>query len=238
MQKSIKVVIVVLIALSAISLLVAATDAIDWLRDPLVEDSNVEVVMVEKTIKQGDITFTIDRLEVGDNYSTLYYEMSPYTEGEILKGAQLYHGDTPLEVISTPCSMSLGCAICFAPVEEVKNLNLHVAEVKEYSLYEEKFELQFMDNEASIPVFIGKKEGSLYVSLEDDGLSMILEGIEDLSSDKFITRTGTPADVELYIGDTSENSLPQFGKDNAPTHVKISFKEYTYEKDALIVPIF
>lgn len=237
MNKSMKIIMIIIIVICSVTLLLAVTNSIDWIREPLVADTNVTTIMINQTVTQGDITFTIDRLEAGDKFTTIYYEMTPVTEGELLKGAQLYYEDTPLEIISTPGSMNQGQALCFAPVEEPENLTLYIAKVKDYSDMEKEYELYFENNQSTVPIEMGGKQGTVSVFLENDSVSVILDGIEDLSSDIYTTRTGMPANVELYSSSTKESGLYPFSIDNIPTHIRISLRYYTYENDPMIISI-
>ena len=89
---------------------------------------------IDRTIKQGEITFEIDRLELGDNFATIYHEMSPFTAGEMLKRVQLYQGDEPLELIKYPYSQTRGGAICFEAASNTENLVLYIAQINSTKL--------------------------------------------------------------------------------------------------------
>lgn len=237
MNKKIKALIIVAIIALAVFIFVAATDPVEYWVGPLVVDTNVQTIQIDKTILQGDIEFTIDRLEVGDKYSTIYYEMSPFIGGEFLKGTQLYQGDVALKLGRAPYSQTRGGAICFDPVKNLDDLTLYVAQINDYIVTDYDYELKFIDNVAEFDAIVDGKSGVITVYVEGNGIGITTNGIADLKSGNTSTRTTVPIEDVLYNIDTGESGGYMFSMSNLPTHLKLIHKKYIIDEQPLKINI-
>lgn len=235
-MKKIKIIIII-IAVVLCGILIAAAHPMAFWKKPLVEDTNVQSIPIMTTIKQSDSTFTIDRLEIGDKYSTIYYAMSPEINGESLKGASLLQNGVALDIVNDVYSGKLGGAVCFNTTDSLENLTFVIAQIDDYTITNFDFELKFIDNICLFDVVVDDCKGTIEVELCEDGIGIVTKDIQNLNNDGKKTRTKIPNNYLFYNVETGENGIYMFNAANPPTHIRLIDKVYIVESQSLEIPI-
>lgn len=232
-----KVIIITLIIVVAAVIFVAAADPIQYWVPPLVEDTNTTSIKINQTVKQGNTTFEIDRVEIGDNYTTIYLEMAPVRFGEELKGTSLFLGDTPLQYISGAYNDKIGCAILYEPIDVTEGLSLHIGQIADYSVTDYEYKLDFKAGQASFTTEIDGKSCNITVIATDNAMEVVCEGLDNLKKSDTATRVEVPAIYELFNENTNEEGGAYFNASHLPTHLRITYTKYEIADEPIIIQI-
>lgn len=232
-----KYLIAIAVIIIVVALFIAATNSSEYWKTISMGDAKVDTIAINKTIIQGNISFEIDRIELGDKYSTIYYVMAPFTAGEMLKGAQLFKDGSLLKVLRYPYSEIDGGAICFEPVDSVDNLIFTIEKVSDYEVNDYDYRLEFKDGLASLDSVIDDKEFNVSVKATGQGMELELSGLSELSQSDTSTRLGVPITCELFSEDTGEFGGIHFDKSKLPTHMRITYTKCICSDETIEIPI-
>lgn len=232
-MKNNKTIIIAVVILAI--LFIAAKDPLDFLRKPMAEDTNVSVLPLEADIVQGDIVFTIDRLEAGDNYTAIHYTMSEFRPGEQLKGAQMLKDGELLKILDNSYNSKEGGYIYYEPVENLSNIVLRTANITNTQMLIYDFPLEFVDNVCEFEAEVDGAIGLLIVTVRENGVGVATHNIETLHGSETETRTKIPQNFMFYNIDPEKGE--PFNIDNPPSHLRITVTKYTVDEKPFEIKI-
>lgn len=230
------VVIVFTIIVSSILLIGAFGNPLEnFILGPLFEDENINEITIDEIIQQGSVEFNITKLEIGDKYSVLYFDMTPFISGNMLKGAKLYQNGLLLSYISAVASTSRGCAIAFEPASDTDGLELKIDTIVDVKENVYIYPLEFQNNVVILQAEVGDEIGNITITLLEDGCEIASQGLAQLESKEQFGGPSNPIEYILLTDSVENDTGYCMGK--APTHLKILTREPIYGDETIIIPI-
>jgi len=201
--------------------------------EPLIKDTNVKKIQIKENIILKDLEYNLESLNIGDNYSTLYFNVDSLSGVQPIKGAKLYQNGKLLPYISAGSSGNRDSAIAFAPTDGYDNIELHFDYLVELIVNEYEYPLEFVDNKATVKVQIQDAFGEVIINLSEDSYEIVSKGLEKYEIKK---EFGNRHPI-VYILLKEDEALRDFSQSNKPTHLLIIYRESIYSGDTIIVPV-
>lgn len=200
--------------------------------DPLFIDTNIESVDINEKLTLNGKEYDIQALEVGDNYSVLYFDAGK--EGGMITGAELYQDGNALKYISACSTTYDGSAIAYAPAVGTKNIELRINSVNEIIEKEYNYDVVFNGDTAVIDVSIGEDRGSITMKLSDT-LSIEWKDLPNVMKTSVSGYPVQPAKIIPSINGKEVES--EFSINNPPNMITIVTKEFIFDENVIIINI-
>jgi len=198
-------------------------------------DRNVEVIKINETYEKNDLTFTITKMELGDNFAVVYFEVEP-AKMTLLDGLQLYNDGEELGQRGAGSGSDGMGHMAFDVPEEIGKLEIRIYTIEDIDTITTYYPLEFKNNKTQ-------------VEIEFDGHMEVFEIklLKDTNRTSFANILNYPIkgmynDIHSHfrfrlVKDGISTTDGKMCKTYVPDELRFDYYDITYSDDVVIIPI-